>query len=314
MPKISVIIPVYNVEKYLRPCLDSVLVQTFKDFEVICVNDGSTDNSAQILAEYERKDDRIKIINQENQGLSMARNNGLTQAQGKYIYFMDSDDAIHPQTLEILYFFITKYNADMVCFDFTENIANKLPNVSAIKKENIKYSLTDKPLYFKQNGNLLHINVCTKFYRKEILSGLEFIPHIQFEDYPHTLAIWAKCPKTIILNEKLYFYTMNGNSISHSKAKLQQIKDYHTGMIFVYNIYHKPKLEDELQYICRTYIPNILKQQLGRCKRADKEIRAQMYEAFAEELRDLKAKGMLSWRGHKLIRYFNYLIIMRRFR
>ena len=105
MPKISVVLPIYNVEKYLRRCLNSLLNQTFTDFEAICVNDGSLDKSLHILEEYASKDFRIKIVTQENQGLSMARNNGLKIAQGDYIYFLDSDDAIHPQLLEITYNF-----------------------------------------------------------------------------------------------------------------------------------------------------------------------------------------------------------------
>ena len=94
MPKISVIIPVYNVEKYLRECLDSLLNQTFKDIEIICVNDGSTDGSLNILNEYASKDSRFIIINQNNQGLSAARNNGLNVAKGDYVAFLDSDDYI----------------------------------------------------------------------------------------------------------------------------------------------------------------------------------------------------------------------------
>ncbi|MDR1123958.1 MAG: glycosyltransferase, partial [Elusimicrobiota bacterium] len=113
---ISIIIPVYNTGRYLPRCLDSVLAQTFKDFEVIAVNDGSSDNSANILADYAKKDSRIKVITQANQGQSMARNNGLKAARGRFVYFIDSDDYIHPQLLEIAYHFVTKYDADWVTF------------------------------------------------------------------------------------------------------------------------------------------------------------------------------------------------------
>ena len=102
MPKVSVIIPVYNVEKYLRECLDSVINQTLKDIEIICVNDGSTDNSLQILEEYAQKDERIRIINQENRGQSVARNRGLDIALGEFIAFIDSDDYILPNTLQTM--------------------------------------------------------------------------------------------------------------------------------------------------------------------------------------------------------------------
>ena len=101
MPAISVIIPIYNVEKYLRRCLDSVKNQTFQDWEAICVNDGSPDNSAAILAEFAAGDARFKVVNKENGGLSDARNAGMQVATGEYILYLDSDDFIHPQTLEI---------------------------------------------------------------------------------------------------------------------------------------------------------------------------------------------------------------------
>lgn len=103
MPKISILIPVYNAEKYLRECLDSVLAQTFADFEVICCNDGSTDSSLAILREYAGRDPRIRLLSKENEGSSATRNACLAQAQGEYLYFVDNDDLIAPNTLEDLY-------------------------------------------------------------------------------------------------------------------------------------------------------------------------------------------------------------------
>ena len=100
MPKISVIIPVYNVEKYLGQCLDSVVNQTFKDIEIICIDDGSTDSSLDILKKYAQIDSRIIIINSENNGVSEARNKGIERAKGDYIYFIDGDDYIDQQCLE----------------------------------------------------------------------------------------------------------------------------------------------------------------------------------------------------------------------
>ena len=179
MPKISVILPIYNVEKYLRRCLDSVLNQTFTDFEAICVNDGSPDKSLHILEEYAAKDSRIKIVTQENQGLSMARNNGLKVAKGDYIYFLDSDDAIHPKLLEIAYTFASKNNADMVCFGFekSDGIEYAPKNINI---ENLKYKVTDNPLNLALSNSKFRIpfNVWTKFYKKEILNGINFIKGI----------------------------------------------------------------------------------------------------------------------------------------
>ncbi|MCL2684165.1 MAG: glycosyltransferase, partial [Synergistaceae bacterium] len=114
MPKISVIIPVYNVMQYLRECLDSVIAQTIKDIEIICVNDGSTDDSYVILQEYEAKDNRIRIFNQENKGAGPARNKAISNATGEYVAFMDPDDS-YPDTdiLETLYNKAVQNRADI---------------------------------------------------------------------------------------------------------------------------------------------------------------------------------------------------------
>ena len=114
MAQITVILPVYNVEKYLKQCLDSIVNQTFKDFECLCVNDGSTDNSLSILQEYAQKDKRFKIITQKNGGTSVARNTGIKHTNTKYLTFIDSDDWITENYLEILYNKIEETNADIV--------------------------------------------------------------------------------------------------------------------------------------------------------------------------------------------------------
>ena len=101
--KVSIIVPVYNVEKYLRKCLDSLVNQTLKDIEIICINDGSTDDSLNILQEYAREHHNVVVIDQENQGVSIARNNGINKAQGDYIGFVDPDDWVEPDMFKILY-------------------------------------------------------------------------------------------------------------------------------------------------------------------------------------------------------------------
>ena len=118
MPKISVIVPVYNVEKYLRRCLESIKNQTFMDWEAICVNDGSPDDSAQILNAFEKLDARFKVVNKENGGLSDARNVGMQYATGDYVLFVDSDDFIHPQTMEIAYAMAQRDGSDIVSFTY----------------------------------------------------------------------------------------------------------------------------------------------------------------------------------------------------
>ena len=131
MKKISVIIPIYNVEDYLPQCLDSVIHQTHENLEIILVNDGSTDSCTKICDEYAAKDNRIKIINQENGGLSVARNTGIRTATGDYIAFIDSDDWIVPNFCEILLITALENNAEMVECGFT-----KFENGNEIKIKN----------------------------------------------------------------------------------------------------------------------------------------------------------------------------------
>ena len=118
MPKVSVIIPVYNTSKYLNQCLESIQNQTFTDFEAICINDGSTDSSLEILKEFASKDDRFIIINKKNEGQGIARNLGIQQANGEYIIFIDSDDWLETEGLEKAYKKIKEDSADILIFDF----------------------------------------------------------------------------------------------------------------------------------------------------------------------------------------------------
>lgn len=310
-PKISVIIPIYNVEKFLPRCLDSVLAQSFKDFEVICVNDGTPDNCGSILKQYAKKDPRIKIINQENQGLSMARNNGFKAANGEFIYFLDSDDFIHPRLLEYAYGLAVKHNADLVSFDYVKNKTNKTTYDDKTELSNlsdIDYLLTEEPLNFwrKTGKYRLSFNVWTKFYKKDLIKDFAFVAKIHYEDYPLTCSILSKKPRCIITNLKLYYYTCNPDSISNQKINPKQIKDYHSGINYIYNVYNKPELAKELAFLKKTFIPNILKQQLAKCQKAEKSIQPEMYETFAAELRDLQDKNLISWRGHNIFRYLIY--------
>ena len=116
MPQISLIIPLYNAEKYLVPCLESVARQSFRDFEVLCINDGSQDSTEAIVKSFADKDSRFRLINQENAGCSAARNHGIAVAEAPYIAFLDQDDMLHPQAFEALYYMVTRFNADVAAF------------------------------------------------------------------------------------------------------------------------------------------------------------------------------------------------------
>lgn len=315
MPKISVIIPVYNVEKFLSRCLDSVLAQTFEDFEVVCINDGSTDRSGEILKEYAKIDGRIRVYRQKNRGLSVARNNGLNYSNGEYIYFLDSDDTIHPQCLEIIYFFSTKYDAELVQFrqmDYSiKNGLDSNPFVKNIDIKSIKIYETNKPVFLGTHKGeyKIEFTATSKLYKRSLLDNVDFIPNIHFEDYPHTLAVLAKNPKTIVLNAVLYYYTVNPESIFHQKNTPQQIKDYMTGISYIIEVYKNKK--EELSFLAKDLIPNLLEQQRRRCRKADKAVKKEMYKVFAEELRMLEIRNLLVRKYIRIYRYFLYKILMK---
>ncbi|MDR1544420.1 MAG: glycosyltransferase [Prevotellaceae bacterium] len=229
MPKFSIIIPVYNVEKYLRECLESVVNQTFTDFEVICVNDGSTDNSLQILQNFSNhqiiKSLNFQIINQANGGLSDARNTGIKAAQGDYIFLLDSDDYIAENTLEILVKNID--NQDFIAFNghrfFEERqieIADEGTsenNLTGWKYYN-KYALVQRKFHF----------VCTvlRIYKREFLlkNKLFFKKGIYHEDNIFTPICCYYAENVKVIPDVLYFYRMRAGSIS-AQIKPKNIYD-----------------------------------------------------------------------------------------
>ncbi|MBE6813972.1 MAG: glycosyltransferase [Ruminococcaceae bacterium] len=227
MPRISVIIPVYNVEKYLAECLDSVINQTEKDIEIICVEDCSTDSSLRILHEYAKKDDRIVILqNEVNSGLSVTRNNGLNIAQGEYVLFVDSDDLIEPTLIETT----LKYaiDVDMVCFNYKEYNPQNIGNFShSYLIEDGLYSNED---YFVESAdkNSFVVVAVSKLYRREFLiqNNLQFEPDMLYEDNLFYLQCVLKANKIYSVNEQLYIYRIRQDSIMTKKLQPKNVNDY----------------------------------------------------------------------------------------
>ena len=153
MPKVSIIVPVYNVEKYLPQCLESLVNQTYRNIEIICVNDGATDNSLSILREYEKKDHRIVIVEQANKGLSGARNTGINYIHGKYLMFVDSDDWIDLETCECAVDIAEKENTDLIFWSYVREFEN------SSKKKNI---FQEEEIIFQEDEvkELLHRRMC----------------------------------------------------------------------------------------------------------------------------------------------------------
>lgn len=223
-PLISVIIPVYNVEKYLRQCLDSVLKQTYTNYEAILVDDGSTDNSSKICDEYCQKDDRFRVIHCENGGLSVARNTGLDDANGEYIYFLDSDDWIEDTTLEELTLQAAKTKADFVFFEGKSfEDSEKGYNIKQGYQRKIDYAVgTGIELFDElQNHFEMHFPVQMYFYRKKFLTDnqLNFYPGILYEDVIFTFEAFCKSKLVAHCHKELYHRRFREGSIVTTKPR-----------------------------------------------------------------------------------------------
>ena len=225
MPKISVIVPVYNVEKYLHECVDSVLAQTFTDFELILVNDGSQDNSGAICDEYASKDERITIIHQNNQGQAAARNAGVAIAKGEWIHFVDSDDLIHPQMLEILYGAVDE-NTQISSCDLYKDFVCPEDFYSKKKCEFKKYLVNENFLIrFMKSEEHFYWIVCAKLIKKEIIKKHPFTSGRIYEDSAVAFK-WINEAKFVnITDEQLYFYRFNTNSTTQVNFSLKNL-DY----------------------------------------------------------------------------------------
>ncbi len=214
--KFSVIIPVYNVEAYLRACLDSVLNQTFEDWEAICVNDGSTDNSASILEENGQKDGRFKIVNQPNGGLSAARNTGLKSATGEYVLFLDSDDWLESNALEKVSESLA--DEDMLCFSgrrFFEK-EGRYHEADQLKPQEYTAGMD----YYNANAlavrDFAFVCVVLRAYKREFLLShdLWFKEGIFHEDNLFTPFACYYAEKVKVINDCLYDYRVRANSIT----------------------------------------------------------------------------------------------------
>ena len=213
--KVSFVVPIYNTGEYLMFCLSSLIRQTLKDIEIICVDDGSSDNSREIIQDFAQKDSRIKIVLQEHKGTAVARNIGLQTAEGEYVHFVDSDDWIVDNCAEVLYNKAKNLNLDLVCF----NVAN-YDNKTKLIRENQFYPAHFWPndcekmiLTWKNYKNpfLGNFSAANKLYKTSFLreKGIKFIENLWFEDHPFHLDSLLQARRIGVINRSLYFYRKN---------------------------------------------------------------------------------------------------------
>lgn len=213
---VSVIVPIYNTEKYLKKCVNSLLRQTYTELEIILVNDGSTDNSQLICEKFQKEDKRIIILNKENEGLELARKSGYKIATGKYIIHVDSDDYLPTDAIEVLVCKAEKENADIVIGNATRIIGNKgiikkiykpVPECSISRKE-----MLDKYYISFFGVNILPVSMWGKLYKKEFLEKIEIknIGLMHGEDICYNIQVFPYAQKIVVIENSVYYYRWGG--------------------------------------------------------------------------------------------------------
>lgn len=231
---ISIIVPVYNVEQYVSDCVKSIINQTYKNLEIILVNDGSTDKSYNICKEFETKDKRIKVINEKNGGVSKARNRGLEIARGNYIGFVDSDDTITEDYVELLYSTLKKYDAD--CVNVATNYVRESDARCVVERKNFFVKILNQAeaieaiCYLKQvfpSYDMAAVWGC--LYKRSLIESLRFNPYIKIgEDFLFKFLAFQKVNKVVCVNQPCYNYLLRKNSAMHTgfdERKVESIRN-----------------------------------------------------------------------------------------
>ncbi len=256
--KVSVIIPVYNTEKYLGECIDSVLHQTYNDLEIILVDDGSEDNSGKICDDYAAKDGRIIVIHKKNGGPSSARNAGIRVATGDFLYFIDSDDYIAPNAIELLTDYIIIEKADFVYYDIeivieTENkFGYYTKAVHTLNHETMEgYRILKRNISLKEH----YPTICTMFFRKDfVLENNLFFKRMIHEDDLYSLAAYFSAERVAYLNKALYYRRFRSRSIMHGQIGESSLKGYNTCVEVYGRMLKKYQHDDDRNYILLSLI------------------------------------------------------------
>ncbi|MBR0163505.1 MAG: glycosyltransferase [Lachnospiraceae bacterium] len=214
---ISVIVPVYNIERYLPECIESILEQTYRELEIILVDDGSTDQSGIICDRYAETDNRIRVIHKENGGLSSARNSGIDISCGSYLGFVDGDDCIHKQMYEILYRMIRISDAQIAACGYSQDAAWSIKDY----KDDVHYTAISKEEAI--NYGRIYIAAWNKLYKKDLFNTIRYPLGVLHEDeYVYHELLW-RCSKVVYTEEKLYYYRKREESITSCMSEKRMI-------------------------------------------------------------------------------------------
>ena len=215
---VSVIVPVYNVEKYLQRCIDSIVNQSYKNLEIIIVDDGSTDSSGKLCDEISKTDKRIKVIHQQNQGLGAARNSGLKIATGEFISFIDSDDWVEPEMIAAMVRFAHQESLDVV-----ECAIIRSTDLEDTSIENINFVIESREQALERIIKDAKFSVWRRVYTSKILKGMSFMENKIYEDVPFTTDVLNKVDQIGYIDYPFYIYFVEGTSIIRSKYNLKKL-------------------------------------------------------------------------------------------
>ena len=287
MVKISVIVPIYNTEKYLNECLDCLVNQSFNDIEIICIDDGSTDNSLGILKDYEENDTRFRVITQENSGAGASRNRGIELAEGEYIYFMDSDDFLELNALEQLFKLSDENDLDMIIF--------KLINYHDQTKEETTRYYYEMP-YLKHMYNkvfnfrdikefLLRLPVTPqgKFFKRDLISNIRFPESLILEDNPFFFEAVLKAKRIFIYDEYLCHRRIREGSVMQSSN--EKFIDIIQISNLVLRIFKKYSVYDEFK---RDLIEKKIKKTYDRFSEVSDDFKPTFFNRIKEDFKNME--------------------------
>lgn len=255
MPKISIVVPVYNTEYYLRECLDSILSQTFQDFEVLLVNDGSKDKSGEICDEYVQRDSRFKVIHKQNEGVSAARNDAIDEAKGEFIGFIDSDDFVSCKMYERFVQIAESEKADIIMSEapIDNNISTSIPCL-------YKYDNKQARFEFFKVGKV-RPSLWLGIFKRTLFQSVRFPENIHhWEDFAFIAVLVSRSSKVVVTNERFYYYRVREGSATQSPLNPKQLSSL---LIYDYLDKHNVFSNDQERYnvkamfitgLCRTYV------------------------------------------------------------
>lgn len=281
--KFSIIVPIYNISYYIDQCVESIVKQAYKDIEIILVNDGSTDDSLTILKEWEKRDERIKIIDKPNGGLSSARNAGLTYANGEYIVYIDGDDWISHDFLSSIVNYIEEKGVfDMICFDYWSYFdTHNMKQVS----HNCSIKVADGVTFFENSQ--FKFTAWSKVYRKAYLDSMNllFLERRLHEDISYTVPLCVCARKVGWINRPLYYYRQNRKDSIMSTVTYRNVLDFSHAICFNYYFFkEKNKLNPYVtNWVMRSFYKACFTGQTN-FKTLNKAFKANGVSKIAEEL------------------------------